>query len=216
MFERINFFFKVHFKKHIALYGVVVFIFLIGITSGAFTVNAIPSNQKGGLADYINALANSTIKGGGNNIDKTAILLEGLRQYCGFAFIAWFFGLSYIGIPVIVIACGIRGFLLGFTTGFLVSFYGIRGVFFIIIYILPQNLIYIPCIIIITIISLENAIKNYRQRKASLSRQFGNKDFISYTIKMFIITMILIVGILYEAFITPFLLDIFSNIINKS
>lgn len=215
MFERINFFFKIHFKKHIALYGVVIFIFLIGITSGAFTVNAISLSQKGGLADYINALINSAINGGGKDIDRTAILFEGLRQYCGFAFIAWFFGLSYIGIPLIVVAFGIRGFLLGFTTGFLVSFYGIRGFLFIVLYILPQNLIYIPCITIITIISLENAIKNHKKRKTSLPAQFGNKDFIAYTIKMLIITIILIVGILYEAFITPFLLEIFSHILKR-
>lgn len=212
MFERINFFFKIHFKKHIMLYGIVIFVFLIGITSGAFTVNGISASQRGGLADYFNSLIDNISYETNKSIDKTSILLEGLRQYGGFAFMVWFFGLSYIGIPFIITAFGFKGFLLGFTTGFLVSFYGIRGLLLIIACILPQNLIYIPCMTIITIIGTENAVQTYKRRKAPVSKQYREKNFTAYTIKIFIVTIILLAGILYEAFIAPFFLDIISNV----
>lgn len=215
LLERINFFFRIHFKRHIVLYGIVIFVFLIGITSGAFTVNAISPNQIGGLAEYIENFINSTGSGTDIDVDKVAILLEGLRQYCGFAFIVWFLGLSYVGIPMIVIAFGLKGFLLGFTTGFIVSSYGARGFLFILMCILPQNLIYIPCITIIVIIALENAMSSYKQRKSPVSRQYRNKNFTSYTIKILMVTIVLMIGILYETFIAPLFLNIFSSIFKR-
>lgn len=215
LLERVKFFFTLHFKKHLLLYAIAIFIFLIGLTSGAFTVNSISSNQKGGLADYISGFIANISNGINSDIDKKAIFLEGLRQYCGFSFMVWIFGLSYLGIPFIIVAFGIKGFLLGFTTGFLVYFYGTKGFFFVLVCVLPQNFIYIPCITIIVIIGLKNSINNYRQRKNSISKQYRKKDFALYTFKILIVTIVLIIGILYETFIAPLFLNIFSRILNN-
>ena len=214
MLERIKFFFQIHFKRHMVLYSITLFVFLTGVTSGAFTINAIAPNQKGGLADYINGSIASASNNMNFGIDRKAILYEGLQHYCGFSLITWFFGLSYLGIPCIILAFGIKGFLIGFTTGFLVSLYGFRGFLFALLCVIPQNIIYIPCITMVVIIALENAIEKYKRRKEAVSSQNMKREMTSYTLKILLFTCIMLVGILYEMFIAPFFLKLFSSVLS--
>jgi len=216
LLKRLKFFFQVHFKSHVVLYGIALFVFLIGVTSGAFTVNAISPNQKGGLADYINEFIDNASNNINSDIDRRIILHEGLRQYCGFAFIIWFLGLSYLGIPFIILAFGIKGFLVGFTTGCVVSFYGAKGLLFLTLCVLPPNIIYIPCITLIVIIALENGTNRYKMRRKTLPKQDIKRNMTSYTLKISILTFVMMIGIVYEMFVVPFFLKLFSNIVKQT
>ncbi|NMA95499.1 MAG: stage II sporulation protein M [Clostridiales bacterium] len=213
MFERMHLLVKNHFNENIVLYGITLFIFLVGLTSGAFTINAISLNQREGLANYVDNFIGHVNEDPKVNIDRAAIFLEGLRQYCGFAFWVWILGISYIGMPFIAFILGTRGFLIGFTTGFLISSYGIKGVLFVALCMLPQNLIYIPCIFIISIMAFKNAILDFSNRKVSLVRKLKSKEFTLYTKKILLTSIFLLIGIIYEVLITPFIMNVFLRIL---
>ena len=69
--------------------------------------------------------------------------MDNMRQIA----ILWVLGVTIIGIPFIYILIGVRGFITGFTSGFIIEYLGLKGVLFSAMTILPKELIIIPCLI---------------------------------------------------------------------
>ena len=119
----------------------------------------------------------------------------------------WFLGLTVIGMPLILALVLLKGFSLGFTIGFLVQEKAGAGILISILSILPQNLVYIPLLIIWSVVGINFSvfIATGRQgRVASLGRAL-----VSYTMLMLVFLLIILMGAFIEAYFSPWFLKNF-------
>ena len=192
-----------HIENNILLYLLIIFTFITGVAAGGFTINYIAPERQEHLAQYL--YDHSYLLKNQAHVNKSVIYLNSVLQNVKTAFFIWFFGLYYVCIPLMLITVGFRGFLLGFTVAFFIDYYGFNGFLFIISCILPQCFIYVPCIVVMGIISLQYGIHSFKNRKIYYNKQVKFQRMAAYTWKfLLIIILFLIVG-LYETFVVPFI-----------
>ncbi len=207
-------FFKIiskHIKGNIIIYFFVCLFFMIGISAGVFTIKALSPYQKQELISYMRnffqILQNSSV-------DEFSVLKQSLVNNLQTCIFIWLLGITIIGFPIILILVAIRGLIIGFTVGFFIEQMGWRGILFALLSILPQNLFIIPSILAISVIGISFSImliknkfqKHYHYHQISIFRQF-----IFYSSIIFCILIVIVVGCLIEAYITP----VFMKIISK-
>jgi stage II sporulation protein M len=186
-----------HIRKNITLYLIILFALLTGIASGSFTAGAMDDVQRNALGRYLQTFFQSTKY---EPVNRTAILLESLWQHLQSTFVIWLSGLFLFGMPLVFLFVGIRSFYIGFTIGFLISQYHFGGLLFIVVCILPQTLIYIPCI---------TGIERLKTRKTMLSREQRNRNAGNYTLKIMVLFALLAAGSMLEAYLSPVFFGLF-------
>lgn len=82
-------------------------------------------------------------------------------KYIGFI---WLLGISIIGLPLIFILLFLKGVVVGFTVGFLVSQHGWNGLLLAFVSVLPQNLIIIPAFLVMTTVAASFSLRMIRHQ----------------------------------------------------
>jgi stage II sporulation protein M len=101
----------------------------------------------------------------------------------------------------------LRGFSLGFTVGFLYHEKAMTGVLISMISVLPQNLVYIPFLLMWAVIALNFSIFIVKGRNNSLM-PLGT-GLMSYSILMLAFLLLFLLGAFIEAYLSPWLLTLF-------
>jgi len=140
--------FSRYFHDNAPIFFILMISLIIGIIAGAFTVVAMDTHQKSELYSYVNGFfqtQKSTMSG-------VELFKQLFTNYLKLILLLWFLGATVLGIPLIFGLIGFEGFTIGFTVGFIFDvFSDIRGIMFILSSILPQILIVIPFLIILSI-----------------------------------------------------------------
>jgi len=195
-----------HIQKNITLYLTVLFAILTGIASGTFTAGAMSGEQKTALGGYLQAFFQQTSQ---VPLNKSAVFWQSVWQNFQSTLLIWLSGLFLFGMPLVILFVGIRSFFIGFAIGFLISQYRFGGILFTLVCIIPQTLIYLPCVLGIGVIALEYSIERLKNRKAILSREQMKRNVGSYTVKILVMFLVLVTGSLIEAFISPVFFGLF-------
>ncbi len=123
------------------------------------------------------------------------------------------FGLSVVGLPFILVLIFFRGFVLGFTVGFLIEQLGPKGIVLSALSILPQNIIILPCILSIGVTSLtfaaaviKNKIKNHHEVYSQM--------VVGYLLLNLFFSFLLIISGLIEGYISPVFIKFYSKHLN--
>ena len=197
-----------HIKSNLGLYFLVLLFFAIGIAAGAFTVKSLDDIQKQELIKYLKGFFQILTS---KSVDSTVVLRQSLQNNVQTIVVIWLLGITVIGIPITLLIIGVRGFIIGFTVGFLLEGLGWKGLLFTFIAIIPQNIIIIPCLIGICVISISFSIIVIKER---IARKWTNnywQKFFSYSILIIILFLISISGSLIEAYITPVFIKLMSS-----
>ncbi len=137
-----------HIKNNSKEYILLLLFFFIGIFLGVMFINNIQENQRSEISSYLNNYIDNL-----ENIEKLnniEILKNAVIKDIILGMILWFFGTTVIGIPIVFGIILYRGFCLGYTIASIVLTLGIgKGIIFILISLVPQNIIFIPTIIAI-------------------------------------------------------------------
>lgn len=189
-----------HVQSNFWLYVVSLLSVCTGIVLGIYSVRYMGGFEKSDLLSYLKNF-NTTINSG--NIDYKSIFLETLKSNVPMLLVMWFLGLTMIGIPVILIMDIIKGFTIGFTMSFIINGMGIKGVWFSLLAVLPQNIIYIPCIIFSSVIAMEFSLMILKDRSNSQWKSNVLLRITSYSLSFILILVIMFVGFFMEAYLTP-------------
>jgi stage II sporulation protein M len=201
-----------HIRENIALYLLVVFVFITGVAAGGFTVSSISAEQRLYLADYLQGY--SYILGNQPHVDRPMIFIKAMLQNVQTAFFIWLFGLSYLSTPLVLITVGIRGFFLGFTVAFLIDYYAFNGLFMVLTCILPQSFIHIPCLMVMGVLALQFGIERFKIRKLPHLKQMRLRRIAPYTFKFVLIIIAFFISSLFEAFVVPLVFKfLFANML---
>jgi len=185
--------------------------FTIGISAGAFTINGLSAIQKEELVNYFQGFLSLLDK---QNVDTNELLKLSVLDNGKTVLALWLLGLTIIGIPFIFVLVSIRGFITGFTSGFIIQTLGIKGVLFTFFALIPKEIIIIPCIIALGVNGINfslNIIKNKSIKH--LSKESLKTNLFSYCFVTMFFSCLIFMGVLVEAYITPVFIRIITPFI---
>lgn len=129
-------------------YILVTLIFLVGIFLGVMFINNSKENQLSEISSYFNNFIDKLKNT--EKLETMAILKTTLLENVILAVTLWFFGTTVIGIPIVFGIIMYRGFCLGYTISTIISVIGVgKGILFILITLVLQNILFIPALIAI-------------------------------------------------------------------
>ena len=129
-------------------YILVTLIFLVGIFLGVMFINNSKESQISEISSYLNNFIDKLKNT--EKLETMAILKTTLLENVILAVTLWFFGTTVIGIPIVFGIIMYRGFCLGYTISTIISVIGVgKGILFILITLVLQNILFIPALIAI-------------------------------------------------------------------
>lgn len=200
-----------HIIDNKGLYFTVTLFFAIGIAAGAFTVKALDFGQKQELVVYLDRFFQLLDK---EQVKNNTIFYQSIKNNFQTVFFIWLLSISIVGAPITLFIDSFRGFIIGFAISFLIQGLGWKGIVFIAVAILPQNILYIPCLLILEAISLGYSLHVFKIKFKS-SNSASRSNIYRYTITAAVIFAIMCMGSAMEAYISPVLLKSLSGFMVK-
>ncbi len=155
-----------HIENNLREYIIFTVIFLIGIVIGVIFINNVSENQGLEITNYITSFVSSLKEN--NEINNFVLLKDSIKKNVVLATILWFMGSTVIGISIVYLIVAFRGFCLGYTISSMIATFGLwKGILFILSTIFLQYIIFIPCIIALSVsgMRLHNSIMKDRRKE---------------------------------------------------
>lgn len=194
-----------HLQENFWLYAVSILFICIGIVLGVRTVLLMGQLDKKDLLSYFSSFAE---KFAGDSINHNSIFIETMKNNILIMFCLWLFGLTIIGVPFILLIDAIKGFTLGFTIAFFINGVGIKGMWLSLLSVCPQNMIYLPCIIISSVLAMHLSITALRSKFSYKGMRNDFMNLGTYSFSFVLILLLMFVGFFLESYLTPNLVRI--------
>lgn len=194
-----------HIKENRGSYILISTIFIIGMLIGNYKVLSL----EGGVQDFLTDLIDRYVAN--DNIaywSTQTLFFHSFLNQAKIIIGIWFLGLTIIGAPLILTLVFYKAFSLGFTVGFLVHAKQGAGIVISLISIFPQNLVYIPCIIIWAVVALNFSLFIVKRGRLKTGTALST-SLVYYTVLMLIYLLIIAIGSFVEAALSPWLLSLF-------
>ena len=134
--------------------------FLTGFIAGMIYVGALPQDKAAELSAFILDFCRTTadVAQPGVEIFKTSVVAS-LRM----VLFLWVAGTTHVLVPIAFAVPGVKGFAMGFTTGFMVIYFGFKGFLLSFVSVLPQFLILLPVILFLAVCAMnrEKSLKRH-------------------------------------------------------
>lgn len=188
-----------HVQTNFWLYIISILCLCIGIVLGVYTVGYMSSFEKSDLLSYMKSFCTSIATA---NIDSQSILLASVKNNLVLLLAIWFLGLTMIGIPIILLLEILKGFTIGYTTCFVVNGLGIKGIWISILGVLPQNIIYIPCLIFSSVLAMDFSITVLKSKENNKYPSLPLR-IAAYSLSFVFVSIFMLLGCLIESYLTP-------------
>jgi stage II sporulation protein M len=191
-----------HLADNIWIYLIIIIAFILGISLGAVTVNNLDEVTRSDAKTYIEGFLELT---SGNELQSSQILRQSIKFNLYFTMLLFLSGLIYLGVIFIPLLVAFRGFCIGFSVAFLSGNIGSGGLLLSIGSVLPQNIIYIPVIIIMGAIGVNYSLRTLRNK---YFKKYGamNSLFAAYAFTTLILFILLLAGCIVESYITALII----------
>ena len=188
---------KEHILNNKKEYIVVSILFVIGIFLGVFFINNVSQEPRTQITEYLNQFIEQLKNT--ENLNTAQLLKTSIGQNIMLAISLWFFGTTIIGIPVVFGIVAYRGFCLGYTIAACISIMGIqKGILFVLILLLLQNLLIIPAILALAV----SGIKLYQSITKDKRKENVKLEMVRHTVFSLIMLIVLILSSVIEIFIS--------------
>ena len=190
---------NIGFSSRKGYFFIVLIMFCLGLSFGLYTVKYMGLADKNDLLNYFSSFTNSIEN---ESINYGNLLFEVIKKNIILIAPIIVLGLTFFGDPIILIIDLLKGFTLGYTFSFVATTFNGKGIGLAIAALIPQNLIYIPCIIVLSIISMGMSTEKFKGRFFKNSK---NKTTVSNGIlyKFVLIIVLFTLGMLIETYISP-------------
>lgn len=178
--------------------------FILGVSAGAFTVNGLSTMQQDELSNYFQGFMQLF---NNQNMKSSDLFSIALLENVKLIGLLWILGVSIIGLPFIFLIMGVRGFITGFSSGFIIRALGMKGLLFSGFALLPKEIIIVPCLIAIGVNGINFSMRITKNKSIEGIQKSSLKTaFVTYCLVTVLFTCIILAGILFDAYITPILL----------
>ena len=186
-----------YFHKNIWLHMICLVCFCSGIVIGTYTIKYMGNIDKNVLLQYLNSFTEQNA----NQISGQVILVQTIGNNLPFILAIWFLGLTIVGIPLVLIIDLVKGFTFGFSISFIISTLGKKGIYFVLLEIMPQNIIYIPCLIVASVMAMEFSIVSLKNKFEKRQNHGLGTRVTKYSICFLLVIVIMFAGFLIESFV---------------
>ena len=194
---------KEHVVNNKKEYVIVSILFVIGIFLGVFFINNVGQEPKTLITEYLNQFIEKLKST--EDLNLIELLKTSIGQNIMLAIGLWFFGTTIIGIPAVFGIVAYRGFCLGYTIAACISIMGIsKGIIFVLILLLLQNLLVIPAILALAV----SGIKLYKSIMRDKTKENVKIEMLRHTVFSLIMLMVLIVSSVIEIFVSTNILKL--------
>ena len=186
-----------YIRENAKVYLILLLIFFIGLIMGILFINNSNENQSIQISNYINNFIN-LIKNN-NKISTRELLISSASNNICITIILCLLGSTVIGIPLIYLVIGYKGFCIGYTISSVIATIGMqKGTLFIVSTMFLQNIIYIPAIITLAV----SGIKLYKLIMKDRRKENIKVQILKYIIFSLGILIVLLVSSLVETYIS--------------
>lgn len=198
-----------HLYDYQTLYTFSTVLLMMGVIFGALIVNSLALSDKKDLYIYLTQFFGQVSEG--HLASSRAVFTQSLTHYFKYIGLIWLLGLSIIGLPLILILLFLKGVVVGFTVGFLVSQMNWYGLLLSFVSILPQNFVLIPAFIIVSTVSVAFSLELIQQQVMKKKPRPFFPQFTRYTLLVGAISIVLLFVALFEAYVSPVLMRAVIN-----
>lgn len=192
-----------HFQTNQLNYLFVLVLFLMGLIFGAVIVVTMHFSQKQDIIFYLNQYFEQLNEPLMMNHE---LFISALLSHLQYLIIFLLLGLSIIGLPIIWGVVFVKGTFIGFSVGFFVHQYGLKGLLFISSALLPQNIIIIPVYLFAGTIAMIFSGELLKKLSGRRFNRFTLEPVLQYVFVFVSLFLICLVAALIEAYLTSSLL----------
>ena len=197
--SRRGFGFAEHIRQRWLSYAIACLVFVIGTVSGAITVKAVTFHQKQDLIGYINTYFETMMVGKLEAATWQSVVWMNFQTVV----LMWLCGLIVFGVPVIIGLIFARGFVIGFSVGFLVDELGLKGFLFALASIIPHNLIVVPALVGLGALGISFSFSVIFGGRNRVGLRRGTSPAVHYSVNTLLFLLLMAAASLVEVFITP-------------
>lgn len=201
---------RLFWQKNVPVLVFLLLILIMGVSAGALAVQSLEYGVRADLIHYLVAFLDGfdedkEWRGQGN-------LWTVLMAHGQVLLLLWVLGLTIIGLPFIPLLLFLRGFVLGFTMGFIVHELGAAGFVFALASLVAQNLFFLPALVMAALFSIAftwNVSTSLLQRRAIDFWQ----QLLGYSVLMMCCLVAFLVAGFMEYYVAPVLMDLTSKLV---
>lgn len=190
-----------YLRTNVVSYFFITLIFVIGVAAGAFAVKTLPEAQKTELVSYLDVFFQVLMKENDSSLQLGTVLTNVMYHNIKTIALMWLLGFTIVGIPFVLFIIFTRGFIIGFSVGFMINEYVYKGLAFALTAVLPHNFLAVPAIlgtgVSATCFSLMLVQRKIKTKSSLWSESIG------YTLFCLVMLIIIIIASLFEVYISP-------------
>ncbi len=185
----------------------VIGIFLCGLVCGALTLRGINPLVQEELRQYLDFFLKEASAFSGQSFSGFKAWCQILSMQAFSLGLLWIFGLTVVGSPLIILVIGARGFIIGFTVGYLVQEAAGQGLVLALAGVLPQNLCYIPAFLGAGALAFYFSFTLLRGQRDAPFQRLG-----VYSLLFLFFLLLVLIGAWVEAYLVPGLLRLILSL----
>ncbi len=188
-------------RKNMLSYLALLLLFSLGILVGAMAVHVLPEAEKTGLGEYMDVFFSDIERL--SKLGSGAMFLDVWWLHAKTLLIVWILGFTIIGVPFILCILFMRGFVIGFTVGFLVQNFFLKGFAASVTAVLPHNLLMVPIYLSVCCAAISFSLYLIKKRNAASQKLLSAAA--NYTFLCVLLNAGAAVSAVLEVFISPVL-----------
>lgn len=202
-----------YLKANIVAYFFMILIFVIGVVVGALAVKILPDEQKTELISYLHIFFTGLTQGTENLANGGNMISSVMFNNAKTIVLMWILGFTIVGIPFVLFILFTRGFIIGFTVGFLVNEYVMRGLLFAFASVLPHNFFAIPAVLVMGVSATKFSLLLVRRKTYGKINLWY--EAAGYSVLCMVMLVVMLLAALLEVYISPVFMKLVATLLIK-
>ncbi|AJY77234.1 stage II sporulation protein M [Paenibacillus beijingensis] len=191
-------------KHQLTLYLFVIILFAVGVVFGTLMVGALTLEQQQNLGDELSSFIQYISAGIFPN--EAQSFWSSLWFHAKWLLLIWVLGLTVVGMPFVLALDFLKGVLVGFTIGTLISQHAWKGLLFSLVSVAPPNLLAVPALMVASVAALSFSLVVIRSRL--IGRQGPLlRPAVSFVTTMAVMFLALVGAAFVDAYLSPSLMQ---------